>query len=63
MDNPVKYYFKAEIDLDTDDVKILSVEPRLKCNCPKIDMNDLFTGLPDKQYDRDVPEDFGKRKN
>ena len=48
------------IDLDTDGVEIVDVEPRFTTDSCGFEMEDFHCGVPDLEYDRDVPTDFGK---
>ena len=58
MNNQVQYHFKADIGFDN--VEIYDVQPKYKADFSQFDMSKLFYGMPDLEYDQDVPEGFGK---
>jgi len=47
-------------DIDLETMEITNIKPRFKTDMSGFSMEDFHRGMPDLEYDRDVPEDFGK---
>jgi len=58
----IEYHFKVDIDFKDPSryLGISGVQPKYRADFSKFDMSKLFYGMPDKEYNQDVPEDFGK---
>jgi hypothetical protein len=60
MPDQIKYFFKVDIDFKDSVVYIGQAEPKYRADFSRFDMSGLFYGMPDLEYDRDVPSSFGK---
>ena len=56
-DNIVRIYI---FDIDLETLDITDIRPRFRADRTQFDMGDFHGGMPDLEYDRDIPEDFGK---
>ena len=45
--------------IDMDDIEITNIRRQHKTDSCGYSMEDFHCGMPDLEYDRDVPEDFG----
>ena len=63
MPNQIQYHFKVDIDFEDPSrfLGISEVEPKYRADFSGFDMSKLFYGMPDKEYDKDVPFSFGKQ--
>ena len=50
--------YTFNIDLETLD--ITDIRPRFRADRTQFDMKDFHGGMPDLEYDRDIPDSFGK---
>ena len=53
--------YTIEIDLDT--LEVLSIQPRFRTDGSGFDMGGFHRGMPDLEYDRDVPSGFGEEND
>ena len=62
MPNQIKYYFNVDINFEdpTRYLGISEIQPKFRADFSRFDMSKLFYGMEDREYDRDVPRDFGK---
>ena len=47
-------------DIDLETLEISNIRPRFETDMCGFSMEDFHRGMPDLEYDRDVPTDFGK---
>ena len=52
--------YTFQINLVT--LEIWNIQPRFRTDGSGFEMEDFHRGMPDLEYDRDVPEDFGKEE-
>jgi len=60
MTNQIQYAFTVDIDFE-DPTRYLGIgkpEPKYRADFSGYDMSQLFYGMPDEEYDKDVPTNF-----
>ena len=60
MPNQIQYHIKVDIDFEDPSrfLGISEVEPKYRADSSGFDMSGLFYGMPDFEYDREVPKEF-----
>ena len=46
--------------IDCETFEITDIRPRFRMDRTQFDMGDFHCGMADLEYDRDIPDDFGK---
>ena len=54
------YMIEMQIDLDTDRVEIIDIEPRFTTDSCGYGVEDFHRGMTDLEYDSAVPSNFGR---
>ena len=50
------------LEIDFDSMEVFNIQPRFRTDGTGFGMEAFHRGMPDLEYDRDVPSDYGKEE-